>query len=235
MAPRCLGIHCDGGYAQTVRVPHERYLLPIGDMDPAALAPFACSGLTTYSALKKLQPAIHDVPVVIIGAGGLGLMAVSILKGMGGIGAVVVDIDDAKLEGARAAGALGVVNGASPTALQEVQAILGGPAWAAMDLVGSPDTASLAFNLLAKGGKMVCIGLFGGAAPWSLPLIPMKAASILGSYTGTLGELSELVELVRQGSVQPITIDRRSLDDADEALQRLHHGRQAGRAVLVPG
>jgi len=234
MAPRCLGIHCDGGYAETVRIPHERYLVPIGDMDPAALAPFACSGLTTYSALKKLQPAIMETPVVIIGAGGLGLMAISILKGMGGVGAVVVDIDEKKRAGALAAGALGVVDGASPSAMEDIRAILGGPAWAAIDLVGSPETASLAFNLLAKGGTMVCIGLFGGATPWSLPMIPIKAARILGSYTGTLGELRELLDLVRTGRVQPIVIDRRGLAEADDALHRLHKGQQAGRAVLVP-
>ena len=67
-------------------------------------------------------------------------------------------------------------------------AALGGPGWGAIDFVGAPATAALGFDALAKGGKLVMVGLFGGAAPWSLPLVPMKAASIVGSYTGSLGE-----------------------------------------------
>jgi D-arabinose 1-dehydrogenase-like Zn-dependent alcohol dehydrogenase len=235
MQPRCLGIHCDGGYAETVLVPHERYLLPIGDLDPAVLAPYACSGLTVFSALKKVENQMRDGLIVLIGAGGLGLMAVNILKAMGGKGAVVVDIDERKLQAARAAGAVHAVDGAAATVMEDVRAALGGPAWAVIDLVGSPQTAALAFDLLAKGGKMVAVGLFGGSSPWSLPLIPIKAATIQGSYTGSLGELAELLDLVRSGAVAPIPIDRRPLEEAFACLEGVRRGRQLGRAVLVPG
>ena len=93
MKPRCLGVHCDGGYSDQIVVPHSKYLLPLDGLDPVAVAPYACSGVTTYSALKKLGSVIKDDPVLVIGAGGLGLMCVTILKAMGGKGAVVVDID----------------------------------------------------------------------------------------------------------------------------------------------
>ncbi len=116
----------------------------------------------------------------MIGAGGLGLMCVTILKAMGGKGAVMVDIDARRRAAALEAGALAAIDGAAPDALAQVSAALGGPCWAAIDLVGSPQTAALGFDSLAKGGKMVMVGLFGGAAPWSLPLIPMKAATIRG-------------------------------------------------------
>jgi propanol-preferring alcohol dehydrogenase len=234
MKPRCIGVHCDGGYSDHVLVPKSKYLLPIGDLDPVLVAPLACSGVTTYSALKKLGQIIKEEPVLVIGAGGLGLMCVSILKAMGGKGAIVVDIDAARRAAALKAGALEVVDGSAADAGAQVTTAFGGPCWAAIDLVGSPSTAALGFNALAKGGKLIMVGLFGGAAPWSLPLIPMKAAIIEGSYTGNLTELKELLDLVRKGSVPSIPIGRRPLRAATETLEDLRQGKIVGRVVMTP-
>jgi alcohol dehydrogenase, propanol-preferring len=234
MKPRCVGIHCDGGYAEYSMVPHERYLVPLGDSDPTAAAPFACSGLTTFAAVKKLGALIYREPVLVIGAGGLGLMCVGIIKALGGKGAVSVDIDPAKREAALHAGAIAAVDGAASDVLAQVTAALGGPCWGAIDLVGTPATTELAFNSLAKGGHMVLVGLFGGSAPWSLPLIPLKAAKIEGSYTGTLAEFIELIELVRDGKVVPPPINRRPFHDATAALEGLRDGHVIGRTVLAP-
>ncbi len=234
MKPRCLGVHCDGGYSTEILVPHSKYLLPIDGLDPVTVAPYACSGVTTYSALKKLGSVIKEEPVLVIGAGGLGLMCVTILKAMGGKGAVVVDIDEKRRKAALDAGALAVIDGAAADALQQVNAALGGFCWAAIDLVGSPQTSALAFNSLAKGGKLVMVGLFGGSTPWSLPLIPMKAAGIEGSYTGNLEETRELLDLVRTGKVAQIPIRTRPLSAATETLEDMKAGRIVGRVVLTP-
>jgi propanol-preferring alcohol dehydrogenase len=234
MRPRCLGIHCDGGYSDQLVVPHWKYLLSLEGLDPIAAAPLACSGVTTYSALKKLGSVIHVEPVLVIGAGGLGLMCVSILKAMGGKGAVVVDIDEKRRDAALVAGAIAAIDGAAPDALAQVTAALNGPCRAAMDLVGSPVTAALAFDSLARGGKLIMVGLFGGAAPWSLPLIPMKAATIAGSYTGNLAETKELLDLARSGAMLEIPIRPRPLREAAEALEDLKAGRVVGRVVLTP-
>ncbi|WP_158814022.1 alcohol dehydrogenase [Methylocapsa sp. S129] len=234
MNPRCVGIHCDGGYSDHLVVAHSKYLLPLDGLDPVAAAPFACSGVTTYSALKKLGSIIDEEPVLLIGAGGLGLMCLTILKAMGGKGAVVVDISADRRAAALKAGALAAVDASAADAAEQVAAALGGPCWGAIDLVGSPATASLAFNALAKGGKMVMVGLFGGAAPWPLPLIPMKAASIEGSYTGSLAELKELLDLVRKGAVPGIPIARRPMSAATETLEDLRQGRIVGRVVMTP-
>ena len=234
MKPRCLGIHCDGGYADQIVVPHSRYALPLDGIDPTTAAPFACSGLTTYSALKKFGPMISDEPLLVIGAGGLGLMCVTILKALGGKGAVVVDIDETRRNAALGAGALAAIDGGAPDALSRVQSALGGPCSAAIDLVGSSQTAALAFDALARGGKLVMVGLFGGAAPWSLPLIPMKAVTIEGNYTGNLRELGELIELLRSGTILPIPLDARPLAQATQTLEDLKAGRIVGRVVLTP-
>ena len=234
MKPRSLGIYCDGGYAEQMVVPHPRYLLPLDGLDPVAVAPYACSGLTTYSALKKLGALIHEGPVLVIGAGGLGLMCLTMLKAMGGKGAVVVDIDARRRAAALDAGALAAVDGSSANALADVNAAMGGPVWTAIDFVGSPQTAALAFDALAKGGRMVMVGLFGGAAPWALPLIPMRAVSIVGSYTGSLAETREVLDLVRSGAAPKIPISTRPLARATEALEDLKAGRVVGRLVLTP-
>ena len=233
-APSVLGVHRDGGFADHILVPHPRYLLDLKGIDPLVAAPLACSGLTTYSALRKVLDVARREPILLFGAGGLGLMCLGLLKAMGGKGAVVVDIDPAKREAALAAGALAVVDGAAPDAMDQVRAAIGGPLSAAIDFVGNPMTAELGFDLLAKGGKLILLGLFGGASPWSLPMLPMKAVTIQGSYVGNLQELRELVDLVSAMPRAPLPIDQRPLDGANQALHDLEQGHVLGRAVLVP-
>lgn len=233
-AARSIGVYCDGGYADHIMVPHPRYLVDLKGLDPVTSAPYACSGLTTYSALKKVAPLLEREPIMIIGAGGLGLMALGLLKALGGKGAVVVDIDARKREAALAAGAIAAIDGTAPDARKQITRAAGAPVRAAIDLVGSEQTTALAFDCLPRGGKLIIVGLFGGAAPWSLPLIPIKAATIQGSYVGNLAELKELLDLVRRKAVAPIPVTRRPLGEASQALDDLREGRLVGRAVLTP-
>jgi alcohol dehydrogenase/propanol-preferring alcohol dehydrogenase len=231
--PGSLGVYCDGGYADHMTVPHPRYLIDLTGLDPVTAAPYACSGVTTYSALKKVEDVL-DTPIVIFGAGGLGLMALSLLKAMGGKGALVVDIDPAKREAAEKAGALGTVDGRAADAAAQLMAKAGGPIRAAIDLVGNAQTAQIGFDCLTKGGKLVMVGLFGGGAPWALPLIPIKAITIQGSYVGNLRETQELIDLVREKKVPPIPVSARPLAQANDTLKQLQQGKLVGRAVLTP-
>lgn len=231
--PNSIGVYCDGGYADHITVRHPRYLLDLKGLDPVTAAPYACSGVTTYSAIKKLETVL-DRPIVIFGAGGLGLMALSLLKAMGGKGAIVVDIDANKRKAAEEAGALASVDGAAPDALQQIMSKAGGPILGVIDLVGNAATAALGFDCLSKGGKLVVVGLFGGGAPWALPLIPIKAITIQGSYVGNLRETQELIDLVREKGIAPIPVTTRPLSQADASLKDLQQGKLVGRAVLVP-
>jgi alcohol dehydrogenase/propanol-preferring alcohol dehydrogenase len=233
LKPASLGVYCDGGYADHMTVPHPKYLLNLKGLDPVTAAPYACSGVTTYSALKKVE-ADFKTPIVIIGAGGLGLMALSLLKAMGGKGAIVVDIDARKREAAETAGALATVDGSAPDALEQLAQKAGGPIRAVIDLVGNAKTTQLGFDCLSKGGKLVIVGLFGGGATWALPLIPIKAITIQGSYVGNLRETQELLDLVRSKKIAPIPVTPMPLARANEALVDLQKGRLVGRAVLTP-
>jgi D-arabinose 1-dehydrogenase-like Zn-dependent alcohol dehydrogenase len=233
LKPASLGVYCDGGYADHMTVPHPRYLLNLRGLDPVTAAPYACSGVTTYSALKKVEADL-DTPIVIIGAGGLGLMALSLLKAMGGKGAIVVDIDARKREAAEQAGALATVDGGAADALEQLARKAGGPIRAVIDLVGNAKTTQLGFDCLSKGGKLVIVGLFGGGSTFALPLIPIKALTIQGSYVGNLRETQELLDLVRSRKIAPIPVTPMPLAKANEALVELQKGRLVGRAVLTP-
>ena len=231
--PSALGVYCDGGYADHLTVRHPKYLIDLKGLDPVTAAPYACSGVTTYSALKKVESAF-DSPIVIIGAGGLGLMALSLLKAMGGKGAIVVDIDAKKREAAERAGALATVDGGAADALEQLAKKAGEPIRAVIDLVGNAKTTQLGFDCLTKGGKLVIVGLFGGGATFALPLIPIKAITIQGSYVGNLRETEELLDLVRTRKIAPIPVTPMPLAKANDALVSLKEGRLVGRAILTP-
>ncbi len=234
-AMRSLGVFSDGGYADYMMVPHPRYLFGIGDLAPERAAPLACSGITTFSALKKV-PTLKDEPMVIIGAGGLGLMCLGLHQKMGGHSAIVVDIDPAKREAAKRAGAAAVIDGAAPDAVQQIMKLTkdGAGAWAAIDLVGSSASARVGFDSLIKGGKYIIVGLYGGDFTVSLPPIPMRALTIQGSYLGSLPEMAEMMDLVRCKGLPDVPVTTRPLDAVNAAHADLRAGKIVGRVVLTP-
>jgi D-arabinose 1-dehydrogenase-like Zn-dependent alcohol dehydrogenase len=232
-AMRSLGVFTNGGYADYIMVPHPRYLFDIGDLPPERVAPLACSGVTTFGALKKV-PTLTTEPTVIIGAGGLGLMCQALHKAMGGHSAIVVDIDPVKREAAKQAGAAAVVDGGAPDAAQQIVKLTNGGAWAVIDLVGSSGSARVGYDSLIKGGKYVIVGLYGGDFTVSLPPIAMRALTIQGSYTGSQHEMRELMELVRRTGLPPVPVATRPLNDVNTVMGELRGGKIVGRVVLTP-
>lgn len=231
---RALGIVRPGGFSDYVLVPHPRYLIDIEGLDAAEAAPLACAGVTTYSAIKKLGDRIHSEPVLIIGAGGLGLMAIEVLKAMDAKGVIVADIDPIKREAAMAAGAMGVIDAKAPDAAQQIIDATAGGAGAILDLVGATPTVSLAIQSARRGAHIVICGLMGGDITLSIPIIPMRPLCIEGSYVGTLDELRDLVALVKRTGMMPIPVVRRPMSEVNQAMNDLHHGKVIGRAILVP-
>jgi propanol-preferring alcohol dehydrogenase len=231
---RSIGVFLPGGYAQYVLVPNERYCVNLGKLDPAEAAPLACSGVTTYSALKKLGSKIKDEPVVIMGAGGLGHMAINVLHALGGKGAIIVDLDASKREAALKAGAIAAIDAGAANAGQEIVRLTAGGAACILDLVGATSTVDLAIVSLRKGGEIVVVGLYGGELKQPLVYFPLRAFAIRGSYVGSLPELRELMALAQGGRLEPIKVTRRRLDEANASLMDLKAGRVVGRIVLVP-
>jgi D-arabinose 1-dehydrogenase-like Zn-dependent alcohol dehydrogenase len=229
-----IGVFRSGGYADHLLVPHPRYLFDIGGIAPEKAAPLACSGITTYGALKKVGPLLQEEPVVIIGAGGLGLMCLALHRAMGGKGAIVVDIDPVKREAARQAGAQAVIDGSAPDAAKQIIAATKGGAWAVIDLVGASRTVQLGVDSIVKGGKVIVVGLFGGDITVPTPSFPLRAMTIQGSYVGSLPEMVELLDLVRRKGAPDLPIGTRPLAAVNEALNDLKAGKVVGRLVLMP-
>jgi len=232
--PFSIGVFRSGGYADHLLVPHPRYLFDIGGIAPEKAAPLACSGITTYGALKKVGPLLQEEPVVIIGAGGLGLMCLALHRAMGGKAAIVVDIDPVKREVARRAGAQAVIDGNTADAAKEIIEATKGGAWAVIDLVGASRTVQLGVDSLVKGGKVIVVGLFGGDITVPTPSLPLRAMTIQGSYVGSLTEMAELLDLVRRKGAPDLPVATRPLAAVNDALNDLKAGKIIGRVVLTP-
>jgi D-arabinose 1-dehydrogenase-like Zn-dependent alcohol dehydrogenase len=225
---------CPGGYATHVLVPHPRYLIDYGATEPALAAAYMCSGLTAFAALRKIGPLEPDERVLLIGCGGVGMMGIQFARALLGQAPLVADLDRGRLEAARACGAGGVYDAADAATPERIRAETGGGPAAVVDFVGSEQSFALANRLVRRGGRIVIVGLFGGALQLPLPLIALRALSIVGSNTGNLAETLEMMSLVRAGRVQAIPLSRRPLAEAEAALGALQRGAVTGRVVLAP-
>lgn len=233
-APRTLGVYQDGGYSESVLVPSYKHLIKIGDLDVNAAASLACSGLTAYTAIKKANAQPGET-IVIIGAGGLGLMAVQMAKAVTNARIAIVDIDDKKLAEAKRLGADELVNSAGGDPVGGVKAITGSlGAEAVIDFVNNQKTAPNSMNMLRKRGRLVMVGLFGGSLELNLPLVPLRAFTLTGAYTGKFADLVELVALARMNKIRSVVSRKFGLDDANAALEELKAGKIIGRAVINP-
>jgi alcohol dehydrogenase, propanol-preferring len=230
-SPRHLGIGVDGGFATHVLVPHPRYLLDYAPLSPTFAGMLMCSGLTAYSALKRLTGRPERGPVLFVGLGGVGMMGLAIARALFHTVPIVADIDAEKRKAALAAGAAEAYDPSDPQARKAIMTATGG-VLAACDFVGSDKSLQFATGLLGRGGKVVVTGLLGGNFSIAAAMFGIKAMTIEGTLTGTLAEARELLDLVRANNIAPIPTRDRPLAEAQAALDDLRAGRIVGRTVL---
>ena len=228
-----LGISADGGFASHVLVPHPRYLIDYAPLSPSFAGALMCSGLTAYSALKRLQAHASRGPALLVGLGGVGMMGLSIARALFPQPPIVADIDAGKRAAALKAGAAAAFDPADREARRALIKSTGGGVFAACDFVGSAKSLVFATGALAKGGKVVVTGLLGGDFPLPATMFVLKAMTVEGTLTGTLQEANELMALARAGKLAPLPIEERPLAQAQAALDDLRAGRVVGRVVLV--
>lgn len=233
-AQRTLGINLPGGYADLVRVPHARYLVPIGTLAPERAATFACAGITAFGAIRKLDALGPDDHVAVVGCGGVGMTAVALLSATTKAKVVAIDPDPAKREAALSHGAALAFDAADPQAPKTIGGACQRNIAAALDFVGSEASSSLALGLVRRGGQVIIVGLFGGELRLPLPSLPLRVLRLAGSYVGSLNELRELVALAQTIPLPAIPLDLRPLASVNQALDDLAHGRVVGRVVLQP-
>ena len=231
-APRALGIHRDGGFADHVVVPHPKYLLEFDPLPVEQACTYACSGLTAFGALRKIAKPGQGDSVLIIGAGGVGLSGIRLAKQMYGIAPIVAEVDQSKWDIAREAGAGEVIDPTADGAAKALFKASGGGVAAAIDFVGAGATFAFGLGALRKGGTLVCVGLFGGATSIVPAMVTMKGVSIVGSYVGNLADMQELMTIARSGTLPAMPLTTQPLANATQALDDLRAGRIKGRTIL---
>lgn len=241
-APRSMGVFQDGGYSDYALIPNFKYLAKLDGVDPDSATSLACSGLTAYNAVKKANENSPEF-LLIIGAGGLGLMAIQIAKAITKAKIICIDSDDKKFDTAKKMGADFVVNtnvsgslsSGTGSPVDKIISICNGKgADSVIDFVNAPQTVRTALGVIRKRGNIVLVGLFGGSLEVSLVTIPLKSIVIQGAYTGNYTDMVELLDLARKGIINPVISKRYKLDEANNALEDLKARKIVGRAVINP-
>ena len=227
------GLGRAGGMAEYLLVDDARHLVQIPeDLDFAVAAPLADAGVTPYHAVDLSRHKLTaGATAVVIGAGGLGHVAIQILKAVTPATVVAVDTDPAKLELAERSGAdFRLLS--HPGTADEIRRLTGGDkADVVLDFVGAPATTELGLAVVRGGGDITVVGAGGGRVPVGISDIPELTARTV--YWGGRSDLIAVVDLARRGLIEP-AVQTYPLKDALTAFDDVHHGRVLGRAVLVP-
>jgi alcohol dehydrogenase/propanol-preferring alcohol dehydrogenase len=233
-AARALGAQRDGGFSDHVIVPSAKYLLAFDPLPEDQACTYACSGLTAYSALKKCAPLAATDALLIIGAGGVGLSGIRLAREMFHTPPIVAEIDRSKWDLALEAGAGQVIDPSEDGASRALLKATGGGVTAAIDFVGAGASFAFGFGALRKAGKLVCVGLYGGATPVSPAMLAMKAVTVQGSYVGSLADMHEVMAMARAGKLPGLPLTTRPLSEVVAAMADLKAGRIRGRTILRP-
>jgi len=228
---RTIGVMKHGGFSNYVVVPHSRYLVDFSGIPEQIAATYACSGLTAFGSLKKVGRLRDGDPLLIIGAGGVGLAAISLAKEVTGVAPIVAEIDSSKAQAALAAGASSVIDPSSPDAARNFVKTTGGAA-VVVDFVGSESSAKFAIGATRRTGKLLIVGLFGGTFQIPVSFFPLLGLTIQGTQVGSLEELWELIALGRAGKFSAIPVVGRPIATANQVLSDLRERKIIGRAVL---
>jgi propanol-preferring alcohol dehydrogenase len=227
------GLGRDGGLAEYLLVPAARYLVPAPDLDPARVAPLGDAALTSYHAVKLSLAQLHaESTAVVIGVGGLGHMAVQVLKAITPARIVAVDLRDAALQMARAAGADTTLSADGVTAEEVRAATDPDGASVVLDFVGNNTTLALAAASVAQGGDVTFVGRGGGELRVAPGLLPYETTVRMPTW-GTMAELAEVVGLAAAGKIHS-EAEVYEFDDAVSAYGKLRRGDVLGRAVVIP-
>lgn len=236
-APEWAGLsEHDGGYAEYLLVPHERYLVKLSKLSPREAAPLTDAALTPYRAVKKAMPFLEpDKSVLVIGAGGLGQYGIKLLRALSGCPVIVVDVAESKRRVAKQLGADHALDGKDPEIESRILDLTRGRGVAAaFDFVGSDQTLMLAIRTTRALGKVSQIGLAGGTAKLHVLDNAKFEVQFEATLWGTIQELHEVVALVENGHLAPIRTEFAPLADINRVYTRLKHGEIEGRAVITP-
>jgi propanol-preferring alcohol dehydrogenase len=227
------GLGVDGGLAEYLLVQSTRQLIPLGDLDPRDAAPLTDAALTPYRPIRRSLAQLRaGTSAVVIGVGGLGHMAIQILRVLSPARIIAVDRSSDKLALARSVGAEAAVIGDDHARAALRDAVGGRHAGLVLDFVGTDETLALASSIIEIGGRIVVLGVANGTLPWKFSGVPLES-TLTTSYWGNMAELREVVALAREGRIK-VRSRRFSLEQTAEAYDLLQSGKIEGRAVVTP-
>ncbi|MEU1274767.1 NAD(P)-dependent alcohol dehydrogenase [Streptomyces sp. NPDC005799] len=227
------GLGRDGGMADLLLVPSGRLLVPVGDLPAVQAAPLSDAGLTACHAVAAVRGALdEDACVVVIGIGGLGHLAVQLLRATTTARVLAVDVREEALALAEECGAHFATLLRPDTAAALRNRTAGAGAAAVLDFVGGRSSLELAVDVLRPGGELAVVGSGGGELTVRKPGALPPGTRISLPFWGTLPELRTVVSLAREGVLR-VGVERFPLSEAPRALARLRSGDVRGRAVLV--
>ncbi len=227
------GLGAPGAMADYLIVDDPRHLVPLGDLNPVETVSLTDAGLTPYHAIASSLRALYPgSTAVVIGAGGLGHVAIQILRAITGATVIALDLDESKLALAREVGAHRTIHSDAGAVAAIRDATGGHGANAVFDFVGAPPTLEIARQSVATDGIIQIVGIGGGVLSTGFFSTPF-GATVRAPYWGSRSELIEVLDLARRGLVK-VHVERFSLEQAPEAYERLHAGTINGRAVVVP-
>ncbi len=226
------GFDKDGAYAEYLLVESPRYLFPIPGLSTDEAAPLACAGLTAYHAVKaEALPALHPGDyAVIIGVGGLGHVAIQLLKKLSMCPIIAVDVRRQSLLLAEKLGADHTILAGKDLTSQVAKVAKKGVG-AVIDFVGSTSTLTASYAMLRACGRVVVVGAGGGSL--KIDTDSTNGREVHGSILGSRSEMQELIELAIRKQFK-VMVKTYPLEQVNEVLKRLEERRITGRAVLKP-
>ncbi len=225
-----IGFDQDGGYAEYLLVESPRYLFPLSGLSLDEGASLACAGITAYHAVKaKALPVIHPGDcAVVIGVGGLGHIAIQLLKIMSPCSVIAVDVRRRSLSLAEKLSADQTVLPGKELA-GRVRKMAKQGVGAVIDFVGSSPTMTTSYEMLRAGGRLVIVGAAAGQL--KVGSSSTNGREVHGSLSGSLSEMEELMEMARLKQFRVITKPY-PFEQVNQVLKMLEEGRIEGRAVL---
>lgn len=229
-----MGLGRDGGMADYVLVPSARHLVPIGGLDAGTAAPLTDAGLTSYHAIANIREVLdEESTVAVIGIGGLGHLAVQMLRELTPTRVLAVDAREEALALADRSGAHLSTKATSDTE-RVLRAATGGVGVdAVLDFVGTRSTLDLGARSLRAHGHLVVVGSGGGELTVSKPGPLPQGGRLSLPFWGSRAELEEVVALCHAAAVRA-EVERFPLTAVHDAITALRNGNLAGRAVLIP-
>jgi len=227
------------GFAEQALI-HENQLVKI---DPAVPFPEAsvlgCGTITGAGAVLNAAGVRAGDTVAVIGLGGVGLNVVSGARLVGASRIIGVDVNDEKLELARAFGATDGVNAGDGDAVAAVRAISDGGVDHAFEVIGRKETAEQAVAMLRVGGTASLIGIHGVGATIEIDVngLLREQKKVNGVYMGASNikrDIPFYASLFLQGrfNLSDLISSEIAIDDINDAYEKLHSGKTA-RTVIT--